>query len=132
MDAGLWKDVENSALAQDFLQDFFVVLALCNTAVLSRKTQDAQDGLWLSSCECISLLPAYTYIHYSLGSWQQHPRDSLLHMHLSVLVAGQRCTSTTAGSSILLLTMGGSIIYPSVRLGSMCAPLIVALGMEYS
>ena len=45
LDAGLVRDVENTGLCHDYLQDFFVVLALCNTVVLSRKTQDTQDGL---------------------------------------------------------------------------------------
>ncbi|CAI8035915.1 Phospholipid-transporting ATPase ID [Geodia barretti] len=43
LDAGLVRDVENTGLCHDYLQDFFVVLALCNTVVLSRKTQDTQD-----------------------------------------------------------------------------------------
>jgi hypothetical protein len=43
LDAGLVRDVEKRGLSQDYLQDFFVVLALCNTVVLSRKTQDSQD-----------------------------------------------------------------------------------------
>ena len=48
LDSALLRDTEDQALTQDYLQDFFVVLALCNTVVLSRKTQDTKDGQWTS------------------------------------------------------------------------------------
>ena len=66
LDAGLVRDVEKRGLCQDYLQDFFVVLALCNTVVLSRKTQDSQDGQLSSSvfsmCVHKKVVP---YINYS-------------------------------------------------------------------
>ena len=44
LDVSLLRDLGNRALSQDILQDFFVVLALCNTVVLSRRTQEFGDG----------------------------------------------------------------------------------------
>ena len=62
LDAGLVRDVENTGLCHDYLQDFFVVLALCNTVVLSRKTQDTQDGLLSFSVFSMCVHKRSTYI----------------------------------------------------------------------
>lgn len=44
LDESLFHDLRDQQLSEAYIEDFFVVLALCNTVVLSRKspTEDGQ------------------------------------------------------------------------------------------
>ena len=65
LDGDLSHDVWDSTLSEAYIQDFFVVLALCNTVVLSRKSQTGQDGQCstMSTTVFIGALRIYRDVH---------------------------------------------------------------------
>ena len=61
LDESLFHDLRDQQLREAYIEDFFVVLALCNTVVLSRKSH-IQDGQCLIHSHTCMIELQYIYI----------------------------------------------------------------------